>query len=253
MILDKLLYACFLVYNMMKVIVFTSSWCEDEISLSMKTLGAVPGVRQSLQWMLVIFTTIIWYIIVHNWNNDMIQCWTRDRATVCIGWQGSQIKKKKVFRRQQGNKNRQTTTARKSPVLESQEHELAGNMTMPLPVKPPHHSRSSETKLLAARPTSQQLCVCFRDADCVVRNILMRKSINLQNQTCLLINQHTTHTATLPQRSPSGAALRAHLIRQLVQLLQRDMIWKCERSQIILSWGDKSSTVPTSPDSLPAK
>lgn len=154
-----------------------------------------------------------------------------------LGWQGSQIKKKK--KSSIGNRgmktDRQTTTARKSPVLESQEHELAGNTTMPLPEKSPHHSRSSETKMPVARPTARQPCVCFRDAACVLRNILMRKNINLQNQMCLLINQHTTHTATLSQRSPSGVALQAHLICQLVQLLQRDIIWKCERSQIILS------------------
>lgn len=146
-----------------------------------------------------------------------------------------------------------TTSARMSSVPENQECDLSRAVTTLIAHKPLCHRSSSVSRLPGAYHTSQKL---FQDADhmqCHLSHALkcwpLESAVN--KPTCCL---HPSATTRTPSRvPPSRETLQAHLICQLVQLLRHDIIWKCERSQIILSWGDKSSTVTTSPDSWRSK
>lgn len=143
-----------------------------------------------------------------------------------------------------------TATARKSPIPENRSTAFQEPWARYFPWSHLQHQRPRcwgphPPNCSPMSPCKMQIMCC------VICHV--HKNINLWNQMCLLINQHATHTIRPLMVSLLRGPLQAHLICQLVQLLRHNMIRLRERSQIILSWGVKSSTAPTSPDSSRAK
>ena len=85
---------------------------------------------------------------------------------------------------------------------------------LPLPLKAPRRHSSSESKLLGAQPASWQLSVWFQGGR-LFR--LVRRDISLGNQKCLLTKCRAEQAAGPSRRAPSGVALRAPLISQLLR------------------------------------
>jgi hypothetical protein len=116
-----------------------------------------------------------------------------------------------------------SATARKSPIAETQLYGcpqlITGNNLRE--TKSPAYLTTAPCPLSGCR-----WCVC---------NLPLHRRISLCNQTCLLMSQRGADTITHLAVSPLRPTRQEHHVCRLAQLLTHDVIWKCERSQIILS------------------